>query len=60
MPPTQKEIEQYPQSLVDEYISSLSELEQIALKIAKEDLQTSFNIRKSIGFNNWLKNKKEI
>lgn len=56
--PTQKEIEQYPQSLVDEYISSLSELEVIALNIAKEDLQTSFNIRKSIGFNNWLKNKK--
>ncbi len=60
MPPTQKEIEQYPQDLVDEYISSLTELELIALKIAKEDLQTSFNIRKSIGFNNWLKNKKEI
>jgi len=58
--PTQKEIQQYPQSLVDEYISSLSELEVIALKIAKEDLQTSFDIRKSIGFNNWLKNKKEI
>ena len=57
--PTQKEIEQYPQDLVDEYISSLNELELIALKIAEEDLQTSFNIRKSIGFNNWLK-KKEI
>ena len=59
MPATQKEIEQYPQSLVDEYISSLSELEVIALKIAEEDLQSSFNIRKSIGFNNWLKKKKK-
>tara|TARA_B110000008_G_C16975324_1_gene565619 strand:+ start:3559 stop:3738 length:180 start_codon:yes stop_codon:yes gene_type:complete len=58
--PTQKEIQQYPQDLVDEYISTLSELELIALKIAEEDLQTSFNIRKSIGFNNWLKTKKEI
>ena len=56
--PTQKEIQQYPQDLVDEYISTLSELELIALKIAEEDLQTSFNIRKSIGFNNWLKTKK--
>jgi hypothetical protein len=58
--PTQKEIDKYPQDLVDEYISSLNELELIALKIAEEDLETSFNIRKSIGFNNWLKNKKEI
>jgi hypothetical protein len=56
--PTQKEIDKYPQDLVDEYISSLNEVELIALKIAEEDLDTSFNIRKSIGFNNWLKNKK--
>ncbi len=60
MPSTQQEIKQYPQDLVNDYISSLSELELMALKIAREDLETSFNIRKSIGFNNWLKNKKEI
>tara|TARA_B100001559_G_C16482934_1_gene614653 strand:- start:809 stop:985 length:177 start_codon:yes stop_codon:yes gene_type:complete len=57
--PTKSEIEKYPQSLVDEYTSTLSDLELQVLKIAEEDLETSFDIRKSIGFVSWLK-KKEI
>ncbi len=57
--PTKKDIEKYPNSLVQKYISTLSPLGVQVLKIAKEDLKTSFNIRKSIGFISWLK-KKEI
>lgn len=57
--PTKSEIEKYPQSLVDEYITTLSDLELQVLKIAEDDLETSFDIRKSIGFVSWLK-KKEI
>ena len=57
--PTKREIEIYPEKLIQEYISTLSDLEQQVLKIAKEDLDTSFDIRKSIGFISWLK-KKEI
>ena len=36
-------------------INSLNELQKLALKIAKEDLGSSFNIEKSIGFLNWIK-----
>ena len=57
--PTKSEIEKYPESLINEYISTLSDLELQVLKIAEEDLETSFDIRKSIGFVSWLK-KKEI
>ncbi len=36
-------------------IKDLNDIEKIALQIAKEDLGTSFNIEKSIGFLNWIK-----
>ena len=57
--PTKKDIEKYPESLVLEYISTLSPLETQVMEIAKQDLEKSFDIRKSIGFISWLK-KKEI
>ena len=38
-------------------MNSLNELQKVALKIAKEDLGSSFNIEKSIGFLNWIKKK---
>ena len=37
------------------YIEQLSEKEQVAFKIAKEHLGSSFNLEKSIGFQKWLK-----
>ena len=43
---------------VEKYIKSLNELEKKALKIAKEDLGSSFNIEKSIGYLSWLKKNK--
>jgi hypothetical protein len=39
----------------NEYINSMNEKEQIAYKIAKEHLGSSFNLEKSIGFQKWLK-----
>ena len=57
--PTKKDIEKYPESLIQKYISTLSPLETQVMEIAKQDLEKSFDIRKSIGFISWLK-KKEI
>ena len=48
----------YSKEILDKYLASLNEIEKIALKIAKEDLGSSFNIEKSIGFLNWLKKNK--
>ena len=41
---------------VAEYLASLSEIEIIAMKIAKKNLKTSFDIERSLGFLEWLKN----
>ena len=57
--PTKQDVEKYPEELIEEYINTLSPLELQVMKIAKEDLETSFDIRKSIGFISWIK-KKEI
>jgi len=48
----------YSQEIIDKYLETLNEIEKIALQIAKEDLGTSFNIEKSIGFLNWIKKNK--
>lgn len=42
--------------LITMYKDSLSEQEQIVLKIAIEHLESSFDIEKSIGYLEWLKN----
>jgi len=44
--------------IITQYENSLNELQKLALKIAKEDLGSSFNIEKSIGFLNWIKKNK--
>jgi len=41
------------------YISKMTIQERKAYEIAKEHLETSFNIEKSIGFLKWKKDKKE-
>ena len=40
-----------------EYINQLTEIENIALKIAREQLQTSFDVKKSIGYIKWKQQK---
>ena len=52
--------ERYPENyhkMIREYLKSLSELDVVALEIAQQDLGSSFNLLKSIGFQKWLKNK---
>ena len=39
----------------EKYISSLSEMERKALQIAMEHLGTSFDIRRSNGYQEWIK-----
>ena len=48
----------FSKEIIQAYLNSLTEIEKIALKIAKEDLGTSFNIEKSIGFLKWIKKNK--
>ena len=45
-------------NLINEYIKSLNTMELEALKIAKNQLQSSFDIEKSIGFLEFLKSIK--
>jgi hypothetical protein len=42
--------------LVNIYTSQLTEIEKKILIIAKDQLESSFSIEKSIGFKQWLKN----
>ena len=43
--------------LVAEYMNQLSEIEKKACAIAKDHLGSSFNIVKSNGYNDWLKER---
>lgn len=43
-----------------EYIKAMSEKELKAYRIAKEHLGHSFQLEKSIGFLEWLKNQKQV
>jgi rubrerythrin len=45
------------EKLISEYINHLDEFEKIALEVAKEQLESSFSIEKSIGFLKWKENK---
>ena len=44
-----------PQEIIDEYMKSLTEKQRITFKIAKEYLESSFDLVKCIGFQKWLK-----
>jgi len=45
------------QQLVAEYMEQLSDVERKACAIAKDHLGSSFNIVKSNGFNDWIKER---
>ena len=47
------------EDLINEYISQLTDTEKKALEIAKRDLESSFDICKSIGFLAWLKKEQK-
>ena len=54
----QKKEKKNENSLIEQYYESLSDMEKKAYVIAKEDLGTSFNVEKSIGYLNWLSKNK--
>ena len=43
------------EELINKYINSLNDNEKIVLNIAKEQLESSFDIKKCIGFLEWKK-----
>ncbi len=45
------------QTLIKQYINTFSSLEKKAFNIAKKNLESSFDIEKSIGFCDWVKEK---
>tara|TARA_Y100000816_G_C25904283_1_gene471711 strand:+ start:94 stop:270 length:177 start_codon:yes stop_codon:yes gene_type:complete len=51
------EISNNSESDIDDYIRQLSPQEKKVLEIAREHLETSFNIEKSIGYMRWKQNK---
>ena len=53
----EKEKEKEEELFIGEYISQLTEVEKIAYEIAKEHLGSSFNIKRSNGFKEWLNKK---
>ena len=48
----------YSKEIIEQYIQSFNDTEMIAYNIAKEHLGSSFDIVKSIGFQNWIEKKK--
>ena len=44
---------QHENDLVQEYVAQLNPLQLHALRIAKEDLKSSFSLEKSVGFIKW-------
>ena len=51
---TEKVTKKSTKEIIEEYISTLSELELKTMEIATTHLKTSFNIEKSIGYKKWL------
>ena len=51
------EISNNSESDINDYIRQLSPQEKKVLEIAREHLETSFNIEKSIGYMGWKQNK---
>lgn len=45
---------------IEKYISTLDEMELIAFSVAKQQLESSFEIHKSIGFISYLKKNEYI
>ena len=47
------------EELIMQYIASLNEQEKMVMEIAKDHLQSSFDVEKSLGFKKWLSNQKQ-
>ena len=58
MPSKQSQINKKQSLNISSYVKSLNDIEKKALEIAKEDLGSSFDLEKSIGYLSWLKKNK--
>ena len=54
-----KRIKEQTDLLIKEYLSTLSEKEYKAYKIAESHLETSFDLLKSNGYLKWLKSRED-
>lgn len=50
--------EEITEEMIAKYTESLTEQERLVMEIAKEHLQSSFDVVKSIGFKKWLSEQK--
>lgn len=51
--------EQFLEQQIQDYISTLTEREKLVMEIAREHLQSSFCIERSVGFVKWLNVNKD-
>jgi hypothetical protein len=59
LPDNYQQLDTRTQALVTAYITDLSEIETKAYMIARAHLGSSFNLVKSNGFNDWLKEREK-
>jgi hypothetical protein len=45
--------------LIEEYINEMTDMEKMVMEIARDHLESSFCIEHSVGFVNWLREKKK-
>jgi hypothetical protein len=57
LPPNFENYDQKIKQNIIEYLNQLNPIERKAYAIAKDHLKSSFNIVKSNGFNDWLREK---
>lgn len=57
---TNKTEEDLLQVQIEEYISTLNEREKMVMEIAREHLQSSFCIERSVGFVKWKNSNKKV
>lgn len=47
------------QKLIDEYVSEMTEQERLVYEIALEHLESSFDVVRSIGYKEWIEQRKK-
>lgn len=50
--------EKITEEMIAKYTESLTEQERLVMEIAKEHLQSSFDVVKSLGFKKWMSEQK--
>tara|TARA_B100001093_G_C26126062_1_gene717069 strand:- start:42 stop:224 length:183 start_codon:yes stop_codon:yes gene_type:complete len=48
----------YTKEIIDKYIDTFTDIEKMAYEIAKDHLESSFDLVETIGFKEWIKKNK--